>query len=159
MTRTPIGDPRFFARCGPHSLATVAETACGVAPLVGLQLTGVAPLQTAGPDEVSFLDNRRYASALEATSAGAVIVHPDMLARVPAGVVPIVTTEPYAGWARVAAPFYPAPPPRPGVHPTAFVADSAAVDPSAEVGPFVLVEAGAKVGPRCRIAPHVTIAQ
>jgi len=26
MTRTPIGDPRFFARCGPHSLATVAES-------------------------------------------------------------------------------------------------------------------------------------
>ena len=83
MTRTPIGDPRFFARCGPHSLATVAETACGAAPSIGLQLTGVAPLQTARPDEVSFLDNRRYASALEATSAGAVIVHPDMLPRVP----------------------------------------------------------------------------
>ena len=59
----------------------------------------------------------------------------------------------------MAALFYPAPSPRPGVHPTAFVADSAAVDPSAEVGPFVLVEAGAKFGPRCRIAPHVTIAQ
>jgi len=60
MTRTPIGDPRFFARCGPHSLATVAETACGAAATVDLQLTGVAPLQTAGPDEVSFLDNRRW---------------------------------------------------------------------------------------------------
>jgi UDP-3-O-[3-hydroxymyristoyl] glucosamine N-acyltransferase len=148
-----IGDARFFSRSGPHPLATVAEAAGGTAPGTNLLLTGVAPLQAAGPDEVSFLDNRRYAAALEETSAGAVIVHPDMLARVPPSVVPIITTEPYAGWARVAALFYPAPSPRPGVHLTAFVADSASVDPSAEVGPFALVEAGAKVGPRCRIAP------
>ena len=67
-----------------HSPA-VAEAAGGTAPEIDLLLTGVAPLQAAGPDEVSFLDNRRYAAALEATSAGAVIVHPDMLARVPPG--------------------------------------------------------------------------
>ncbi|WP_043344820.1 UDP-3-O-(3-hydroxymyristoyl)glucosamine N-acyltransferase [Belnapia moabensis] len=154
-----IGDPRFFARSGPHPLATVAEAACGTAPGTGLLLTGVAPLQAAGPNEVSFLDNRRYASALEATSAGAVIVHPNMLERVPAGVVPIVTTEPYAGWARVAALFYPAPPLRSGVHPTAIVAESAWVDPSAEVGPFALVEAGAEVGARCRIGPYAAIGE
>src|SRR3712207_368624 len=142
MPQTSIGDPRFFAQSGPRSLATVAETALGAAPAVDLLLAGVAPLQTAGPDEVSFLDNRRYAPALEKTSAGAVIVHPDMLARVPAGTVPIVTTEPYAAWARVAALFHPAPSPLPGVHPTAFVADSASVDPSAKVGPFALIEAG-----------------
>jgi UDP-3-O-[3-hydroxymyristoyl] glucosamine N-acyltransferase len=153
-----IGDPRFFARSGPHPLAAVAGAAGGTAPEIDVLLTGVAPLQAAGPNEVSFLDNRRYAAALEETSAGAVIVHPDMLARVPPGVVPIITTEPYAGWARVAALFYPAPSPRPGVHPTAFVADGASVDPSAEVGPFALVEAGAEVGARCRIGPHATIA-
>ena len=95
-----IGDARFFARSGPYPLATVADAAGGTAAGTDLLLTGVAPLQTAGPDEVSFLDNRRYGAALEQTSAGAVIVHPDMLARVPTGTVPIVTTEPYAGWAR-----------------------------------------------------------
>jgi UDP-3-O-[3-hydroxymyristoyl] glucosamine N-acyltransferase len=157
MAQTSIGDPRFFARSGPHALATVAETVHGAAPAVDLLLAGVAPLQTAGPDEVSFLDNRRYAAALETTSAGAVIVHPDMLARVPAETVPIVTAEPYAGWARVAALFHPAPPVRPGVHPSAAVAGGARVDPSAEVGPFALVEAGAEVGARCRIGPFAAV--
>jgi hypothetical protein len=104
-----IGDARFFTRSGPRSIATVVKAAGGTTPETDLLLTGVAPLQAAGPDEVSFLDNRRYAAALEKTSAGAVIIHPDMLARVPAGVVPVVTKEPYAGWARVAALFYPAP--------------------------------------------------
>ena len=64
-----IGDARFFTRSGPHSIATVAEAAGGTAPETDLLLTGVAPLQAAGPDEVSFLDNRRYAAALEKTSA------------------------------------------------------------------------------------------
>jgi UDP-3-O-[3-hydroxymyristoyl] glucosamine N-acyltransferase len=159
MTLTSIGDPRFFARNGPHPLATVAEAALGAAPEVDLLLAGVAPLQTAGPDEVSFLDNRRYAAALGATSAGAVIVHPDMLARVPAGTAPIVTDNPYAGWARVAALFHPAPPVCPGVRPTAFVAAGARVDPSAEVGHFALVEAGVEVGARCRIGPHAVIGE
>jgi UDP-3-O-[3-hydroxymyristoyl] glucosamine N-acyltransferase len=152
-----MGDPRFFSRSGPHALAKVAETALGVAPSADLMLAGVAPLQTAGPEEVSFLDNRRYASALEATSAGAVIVHPDMLARVQNGPVPIVTTEPYAGWARVAALFHPAPPVSPGVHSSAVVAEGAHIDPSAEIGPFSLVGAGAEVGARCRIGPFAAV--
>ena len=94
-----IGDPRFFARSGPHPLGRVAEAAAGAAPPEAddLLLAGVAPLHAAGPNEVSFLDNRRYAAALEGTAAGAVVVHPDMLARVPPGTRPIVTTEPYAG--------------------------------------------------------------
>jgi len=157
MIQKLIGDPRFFARSGPHSLATVAETAGAAAPSIDLLLTGVAPLQTAEPDEVSFLDNRRYAPALEKTLAGAVIIHPDMLSRVPAGTVPIVTAEPYAGWARVAALFHPTPPGRPGVHLSAFVAEGARVDPSAEVGPFALVEAGAEVGAGCRIGPYTAV--
>ena len=157
MSQAPIGDERFFARSGPYPLATVAKAAGGTALDVDLLLTGVAPLQTAGPSEVSFLDNRRYVPMLEKTSAGAVIVHPDMAARVPAGTVPIVTTAPYEGWARVAALFHPAPPVSPGIHPSAIVEEGARVDPSAEIGPFTVIEAGAEIGARCRLGPHVAI--
>jgi UDP-3-O-[3-hydroxymyristoyl] glucosamine N-acyltransferase len=157
MSQAPIGDERFFARSGPYPLATVAKAAGGTALDVDLLLTGVAPLQAAGPSEVSFLDNRRYASVLEKTSAGAVIVHPEMAARVPAGTVPIVTTAPYEGWARVAALFHPAPPVSPGIHPSAIVEEGARVDPSAEIGPFSVIEAGAEIGARCKLGPHVAI--
>src|ERR1700681_1852576 len=104
--------------------------ACAHASERDLLLEGVAPLQTAGPNQVSFLDNRRYASVLEQTLAGAVIVHPDMQARVPAATVPILTTDPFAGWVRVAALFHPLPPVSPGIHPSAIVAEGAFVDPS-----------------------------
>ena len=147
MVEATMGNARFFRRNGPHPLAVVTDTARGTADDLELLLEGVAPLQTAGPKEVSFLDNPRYASALDQTLAGAVIVHPDMAARVPSGTVAIRTTEPYAAWARVAALFYPVPPVSPGIHPSAIVAEGARVDPSTEIGPLSVIESGAEIGP------------
>lgn len=152
-----VGDARFYARCGPYSLAEVAAAARGTAAGSDRLLTGIAPLQAAAPDEVSFLDNRRYAAALDGTGAGAVIVHPDMVDRVPSSAVPIVAPATYEGWARVAALFHPAPPSSPGIHPTAFVAPGAAVDPTAEVGAFACIEERAQIGPGCRIGPYASV--
>lgn len=154
-----MGDARFFARRSPHGLAAIAAAAGGTAPAIERLFSGVAPLQSAGPDQVSFLDNRRYAVALEQTMAGAVIVHPDMLQRVPAATIPIVTTAAYEGWARVAALFHPAPPPCPGIRVSAVVAATARIDASAEIGPYAVIEAGAEIGPGCRIGPFVWIGQ
>jgi UDP-3-O-[3-hydroxymyristoyl] glucosamine N-acyltransferase len=145
MTDSQIGDARFFARSGPHGLAEVVCAAKGSAPAVDLTLTGVAPLQSAGPQEVSFLDNRRYVSALKGTHAGAVIVHPDMSDHVPRTSIAIVTDAPYEGWARVATLFHPEPGTTPGVHPSAIVEPGAFVDPSAEIGAFCVIGAGAEI--------------
>jgi UDP-3-O-[3-hydroxymyristoyl] glucosamine N-acyltransferase len=153
------GDPRFFRRTGPHPLAAVAA-ACGAPPPEAVRmLSGVAPLQTATAEHVSFLDNRRYLPALAATRAGAVIVHPDLAGRVPAGSIALTTAEPYVGWARVAALFHPEPPATPGIHPTALVDPSARVDASAEIGPFAVLGAGAEIGPRCRVGPGAVIGE
>lgn len=157
MIEAPMGDARFFARSGPHALADIANAAVGTAPAIERMFSGVAPLQSAGQDDVSFLDNRRYATALEQTMAGAVIVHPQMQARVPRSAIAIVTTSTYEGWARVAALFHPVPPPRPGIHPSALVDPDARVDASAEIGPYAVVEARAEIGPGCRIGSFVSI--
>src|ERR1700756_1705648 len=110
MVEATTGNPRFFSRSGPYALAIVAAAARGIADELDLLFEGVAPLQTAGPNEARFLHNRRYASARDRTLAGAVIVPPDLAARVPRATAAILTTEPYAGWARVAALFHPPPP-------------------------------------------------
>jgi UDP-3-O-[3-hydroxymyristoyl] glucosamine N-acyltransferase len=157
MPGAVAGNPRFFKRSGPYSLAVVAGAAGGISSDMDLLLKGVAPLQTAGPNEVSFLDNRRYLPALDRTLAGAVIVHPDMAPRVPKATATIVTAEPYTGWARVAALFHPALPVSPGIHPSAVVAKSAIVDPSAEIGPLVVIEADAEIGAGCRIGPCAVV--
>jgi UDP-3-O-[3-hydroxymyristoyl] glucosamine N-acyltransferase len=155
--RPIVGDSRFSRRSGPHSLAAVADAAEVEVPPRRLVLTGVAPLQTAEPDEVSFLDNRKYADALAGTRAGAVIVHSDMAGRVPQSAVPIATDEPYVAWARVAALFHPLPPARPGVHPSAVVAPDASIEASAEVGPLAVIGSKIGIGPRCRVGAGAII--
>lgn len=152
------GDGRFFARTGPHPVRAVAAL-LGIAPPEPADrlLHGVAPLQLATPEQVSFLDNRRYAAALAATAAGAVIVHPTMAAKVPEGAVALVTPEPYLAWARVASLFHPEPPARPGVHPSSSIDATARIDPSAELGPLCVIGARAEVGARCRIGAGAVI--
>lgn len=151
------GDARFFVRTGPHTLQAVAEAAGGEAKGECGPLSGVAPLGAAARHEVSFLDNRRYADVLAATGAGAVIVHPDLVARVPAGTAAVVTAEPYAAWARVAALFHPAPLAKPGVHRTAVVESGATVDPTAEIGANAVIGEGAIIGARTRVGPGAVI--
>lgn len=149
----PAGDPRFFQRTGPHSLAAVADAAGGEAPPRRLLFRGVAPLSAAEPEDVSFLDNRKYLSVLDTTRAGAVLVHPDLADRVPATAVPIQCIDVYAAWARVASLFFPPPPSIPGIHPSAVVAEGARIDPSAEIGPLAVIGDGASIGRRSRIGP------
>ena len=160
------GDPRFFGRSGPHRLADIARLAGAEisgagenSQLAERLLHGVAPLQSAGPDDVSFLDNRRYAALLDATRAGAVILHPDFASRVPAGTIAIVTPEPYVGWARVSALFHPAAGAKAGVHPSAVVDTTASIDPSAEIGAGAVVGAQAEIGAGTIIGPLAVIGE
>jgi UDP-3-O-[3-hydroxymyristoyl] glucosamine N-acyltransferase len=159
VSLAPIaGDPRFFQRTGPHTLAAVVDAAEAEAPPRRLMLSGVAPLQTAKPDEVSFFrDSRRHLDALSRTLAGAVIVRPDMAARVPPTAVAIISDDPDVAWAKIAALFHPLPPLNAGVHPSAIVGAEARIDPSAEIGPLAVIGTRAEIGPRCRIGPLAVI--
>ena len=157
------GDPRFFRRVGPHSLAAVVDAA-GVdgegaeAPPRRLMLHRIAPLATATGEDVSFcLNHRKYLPALAATQAAAVIVHPDMKHRVPETSVAIVAADPLVAWSRVALLFHPLPPAKPGIHPTAVIAASANIDPSVEVGPLAVIGENVVIGPRGRIGALAVI--
>jgi len=154
-----LGDPRFFLRAGPFSAAQVASAAGAVLPDGADErlLSGVAPLQSAQAEHVSFLHNIKYAEELERTRAGAVIVSEALRPRVPPGVLPLVATDPHVAWAKVALLFHPVPPSRPGVHPSAVVATSASVHESAEVGPYAVIGEAAVIGVGCVIGPGAVI--
>jgi UDP-3-O-[3-hydroxymyristoyl] glucosamine N-acyltransferase len=153
------GDARFFMRSGPHSLAAIAQAANAKPVGQGLNrpISGVAPLQSAGPEDVSFLDNRRYADLLDVTKAGAVIVHPDLSHRVPPSAIALVTPEPYVGWAKVSALFHPPASAIAGVHPSAVIEAGASIDPSAEIGANAVIGAGALIGQGSIIGPLAVI--
>ena len=121
----------------------------------GKRLSGVATLDSAGPDEIAFLANPRYRGRLATTRAGAVILGPGD--RDAATMPCIVSDNPYAYYARTVAIFHPPEPWKPGIHPFAQVDASANVDATSEIGAFVVVEAGATIGPRARIGAHCVI--
>ncbi len=153
------GDQRFFARSGPHSLGDIAARIKAALDDSAAErwIRGVAPLQVAEHDQISFLDNRKYAAQLASSSAGAVIVHPAMQKHVPNGCVALLMENPYFGWAEVAGMFHPPYPTKPGCHPSAVIDPSAKIDPSAEIGPYVVIGAMAEVGANCCLAPGVVI--
>ena len=159
MDRSSLpGDPRFFRRTGPHTLAAVADSAEAEAPPRRLMLHGLAPLAVATPQDVAFcINSRKNTSALKATKAGAVIVHPDMRDTVPEATVAITADHPLEAWAKVAALFHPGPPVAPGIHPTALVAPTAQVHPTAEIGPMAVIGENVVVGPRSRIGIQAVI--
>lgn len=154
-----MADPRFFSRAGPFTLAELAAR-CGAEMRggeAGAVFSDVAPLDSAGPEHVGFLDNKKYVAAFAESHAGACLVHPDMADRAPDGMALLVTEQPYLGYALVAAAFYPSPAPEAGVH------EQAVVDPSARVGDGCRIEAGAvigagaDVGARCLIGANTVV--
>ena len=72
-----MADPRFFDRAGPFSLVSLAELAgatLGANADPDRKIVDVGPLQTAGAEEISFFDNRRYGDSLTASAAGACLI-------------------------------------------------------------------------------------
>ena len=114
----------------------------------------VAKIETAGAGDVTFLANSKYAAALALTKASAVIAG-SSVTEAPCAIIRSAT--PYLTFARAAQVLSPERRPEPGVHPHAWVAADAIVDPSASVGPFAAISAGARVGARTIIHPHVVI--
>jgi UDP-3-O-[3-hydroxymyristoyl] glucosamine N-acyltransferase len=155
-----MADPRFFTVAGPFTLRELAriagaemETDADPARV----FRDVAPLAEAGPEHVSFLDNRRYVASFEASAAGACLVRPDLAGRAPPGMAVLRTNEPYDAYARVASAFYPEPPLAAGI------ATSAVVDRTAAVGEGSRIEAGAvvgraaEIGRRCHVGANAVI--
>lgn len=138
------------------TLAELAERlGCRLEGDASLVITRVAALEDAGPGDVSFFANPRYADALARTRASAVIASDGV--EVPGAA--LRTDEPYVAFARALEILHPVPRPPAGVHPTAVIDPSATIDPTASIGPFVVVGAGAVVGARTIVREHVVLGE
>jgi UDP-3-O-[3-hydroxymyristoyl] glucosamine N-acyltransferase len=115
----------------------------------GVLIDRVATLDGATAGAIAFLANPRYRHQLQSTRASAVIIEPRFAADT--ALPKLVTSNPYAAYARVAALFHPSHPVAPGIHPTAVVAASARVAASATIGPCVVIGDRASIGERTRI--------
>jgi UDP-3-O-[3-hydroxymyristoyl] glucosamine N-acyltransferase len=156
-----MADPRFFDRAGPFTLDALSALSGArlLRPTDGERLCrDVAPLETAGPDDVSFLENRKYIEAFNRSRACAVFVDERVAERALPGMALLVSGEPYKAYALAAQAFYPAPKVQACRAPSAIVDSTAVVPEDCEIGPNVVIERGVRLGRRCQIGANTVIA-
>jgi UDP-3-O-[3-hydroxymyristoyl] glucosamine N-acyltransferase len=118
------------------------------------EITGVASIKDAGPGQLTFVANPKYAGAARTTRASVVIV---------AEQFPSISTavlrskNPYLAFAHALELFSKAERYEPGVHTTAVVDSSARIGEGAHIGPYVVIGPGVEIGPNAVLLAHVVI--
>ena len=133
------------------------------------RIGNIAPLDSAGPSDISFLDNSKYLDAFANTRAGTCLIAPRFAASAPRGPALLETRHPYPAFVAVTRKLF-SEMLRPSslfatkgraasaqVHPTARLEAGVTVDPLAVVGPRAEIGAGTVIGARTVIGPDVCI--
>src|SRR5215472_2663258 len=108
------------------------------------ELSGVAPLESAGPADVAFVGNRKAAVQAEASPAGCLIVPLEWPS--PSYRTVIRAPEPRTAFARAMNRFYPTAELKPGVHPTAVIGKDVELGALVHIGPHAVVGDGTRLG-------------
>ena len=131
-----------------------ARLHCELAGDGGLEITGLAGMEQAGPTELTFLANPRYIHKVRNTRAAAILAAEPVKGQ---PIASLISANPYLDFARALELFYQPPRPAPGVHPTACIAATAAVGEGAHLGPFVVVGEDVIIGRNAVLHPHVVV--
>jgi UDP-3-O-[3-hydroxymyristoyl] glucosamine N-acyltransferase len=143
------------ARGAPTAAPVFAEAnTTGGSVFAETNITGVAGIEEAGPAQITFVANPKYAPLAQSTCAGAILVEPDFP---PVPIPSLRLANPYHAFARALEIFYQAPHYGPGIHPTAVVDPSAQIGEGVHIGPYVVVGAGAVIGAHSVLLAHVVI--
>jgi UDP-3-O-[3-hydroxymyristoyl] glucosamine N-acyltransferase len=130
----------------PFTAAEIAAKLGGEVRGAGsVVLTGFAPADRARPGDLTFAENETYFQRADTSAASAILVAGDFTSRAKAL---IRVSNARIAFAKVLPLFFPEPAFAPGIHPTAVIAASARIDPTAHVGPHCVVGEGARIGAR-----------
>ncbi len=132
-------------------------------------IRGLAPLDRAGPHELTFMDNVKYASGLRVSRTGACLISERFIADAPASLPLLVTRDPYRAFVAAARALFPdslrpsslfaAEGVAPGayIHPAARIESGAIIDPGAVIGPNAEIGSGTVIGAGAAIGANVKI--
>jgi UDP-3-O-[3-hydroxymyristoyl] glucosamine N-acyltransferase len=115
---------------------------------------GLNGIELAGPGELTFISNPKYAAAARSTKASAVIVSEDFPS-IPTAM--LRAKDPYLSFARALELFHQPVRYAPGVHPTAVMHASAKIGANAHIGPYVVIDEDAQIGANAVLLAHVVI--
>jgi UDP-3-O-[3-hydroxymyristoyl] glucosamine N-acyltransferase len=118
------------------------------------EITGLNRIEQAGPGELTFVSNPKYAAAARSTRASAVIVSEDFPA---ISAAMLRAKDPYLTFAQALEIFYQPLRYPPGVHASAVVHASAKVGVGAHIGPYVVIDQDVEIGANAVLLAHVVI--
>ena len=126
-----------------------------------LAIQALAPLDSAQPDQLSFLSNPRYRQQLAASRAGCVIVAPALRDEALARGACIVADDPYLYFARLTQLWKRthARTGEPDIHPSAVVHPEADIAPGVQIGALTVVERGARIGAGTVLKARVVVSE
>lgn len=117
-------------------------------------ITSLSGIEEAGPGQLTFVANVKYASAAKTTKASAVIVTEDFPTL---DTATLRTKDPYLAFSRAIPFFYQPPKYAPGIHATAIVSPTAKIGSNAHIGAYVVVADDVTIGDKATLLPHVVI--
>jgi len=119
-----------------------------------ISIHGISTIEKAGPGEMTFLANMKYAPKTKSTKAAAIIA-----AATIEDIPTIISANPYHDFARALALFYQPPKPAPGIHPTASIAPTVKIGGNPAIGAYAVIGENAVIGADAVLYPHVVIYQ
>jgi UDP-3-O-[3-hydroxymyristoyl] glucosamine N-acyltransferase len=125
-------------------------------PDANAEITGVAPIESAAPGQITFVAESKYAAAAGTTQASAVIVDEKFPASETRRAV-LRARNPKFAYARAVELLHRPPQRKPGIHPTAVIDPSARISNGAEIGAHVVIESDVEIGENCTLLPGVVI--
>ncbi len=108
------------------------------------EIYSLGPLGSAGPEQLSFLSEKRHLSRLTATKAGAIILHPEWLDNWSG--CALLSESPYLAYARATRIFDNHPAPAASIHERAIVADDVSVGNGVTIDAGACIESGVVLG-------------
>jgi UDP-3-O-[3-hydroxymyristoyl] glucosamine N-acyltransferase len=119
-----------------------------------LEISGILGIEEAGPGQLTFISNSKYAGLAQKTKAAAIIVSEDF----PLESRAILRSKnPYLAFAQALELFYQPPKYAPGIHPTASIHPGATIGKNPHIGPYVAIDDGAVIGDNAVMLAHVVI--
>lgn len=117
-----------------------------------VMVTGVAPLDRAGPSDLSFLAARRYLPYFQRSSAAVVLCNRDLVAELAGGPASrVLVRDPHVALLSVIPVLYPEPAWEPGIHRTAVIGRGARWEDPIAIGPYAVLGRDVRLGRNARI--------
>jgi len=120
----------------------------------GLEVTGVKGIEEAGPTDITFVANPKYAGLARKTKAAAVLVEPEF-PEIEAATLRL--KNPYLAFSRTLGLFYQPPAYEPGIHPTAVIDPTAVIGERSHIGAYVVIGPRVWLGDHATLLPHVVL--